>query len=111
MRSGEAMKALELRAPEQIKSVKLSGKVTVICPLNGELDICRVTIAYTPYKQLLEAGSVARYLAGLEGEEMYAEALAVQILTAVDEAINPKWVDVVVGHDTEGVVLEVTATS
>jgi 7-cyano-7-deazaguanine reductase len=71
---------LERFANPGVASVELvSDELTALCPITGQPDLYRITIAYEPASHCLESKSLKLYLARFRNEGSFCEALAVRI--------------------------------
>jgi 7-cyano-7-deazaguanine reductase len=72
-----------------VDSVELAGdELSAICPITGQPDLYRFTIAYRPQERCLESKSLKLYLARFRNEGAFCEALAVQIRDEVAAALE-----------------------
>jgi 7-cyano-7-deazaguanine reductase len=63
-----------------VERVELAGdELTSVCPITGQPDLYRLTIAYRPDALCLESKSVKLYLMSFRNEGVFCEALAVRI--------------------------------
>jgi 7-cyano-7-deazaguanine reductase len=65
-----------------------SDELTAVCPITGQPDMYRVTIAYRPDALCLESKSVKLYLNGFRNDGVFCEALAVRIRDDVAAALR-----------------------
>jgi 7-cyano-7-deazaguanine reductase len=65
-----------------------SDELTSVCPVTGQPDLYRATIAYQPEALCLESKSLKLYLSGFRNEGVFCEALAVRIRDDVAEALE-----------------------
>jgi 7-cyano-7-deazaguanine reductase len=65
-----------------------SDELTAVCPITGQPDLYRATIAYEPDALCLESKSLKLYLNGFRNEGAFAEALAVRIRDDVAAALE-----------------------
>ena len=66
----------------------VSDELTAVCPITGQPDLYRLTIAYQPESLCLESKSVKLYLATFRNEGAFCEALAVRIRDDVAAALE-----------------------
>jgi len=59
-----------------------------VCPITGQADLYRATIAYEPDALCLESKSLKLYLASFRNEGAFCEALAVRIRDDVAAALE-----------------------
>ena len=64
-----------------------SDELTAVCPITGQPDLYRITIAYEPDARCLESKSVKLYLGSFRNEGVFCEALAVRIRDDVAAAL------------------------
>jgi 7-cyano-7-deazaguanine reductase len=80
---------LETFANPGVAEVELvSDELTAVCPITGQPDLYRLTIAYEPDGLCLESKSVKLYLNGFRNEGAFCEALAVRIRDEVASALE-----------------------
>jgi 7-cyano-7-deazaguanine reductase len=80
---------LETFANPGVVSVELvSDELTALCPVTGQPDLYRVTIACRPDALCLESKSLKLYLARFRNEGCFCEALAVRIRDDVAAALE-----------------------
>src|ERR1700722_3400679 len=85
----DAYAGLETFANPGVVTVELAGdELTAICPITGQPDLYRMTIAYQPDGRCLESKSVKLYLARFRNEGCFCEALAVRIRDDVARALK-----------------------
>jgi len=85
----EHFAGLETFANPGVASVSLEGdELTAVCPITGQPDLYRVTIAYEPEMLCLESKSVKLYFNSFRNEGVFAEALAVRIRDDVAAALE-----------------------
>ncbi len=65
-----------------------SDELTSVCPITGQPDLYRVTIAYRPDALCLESKSLKLYLNGFRNEGVFCEELAVRIRDDVAAALE-----------------------
>ena len=75
-----------------------SDELTAVCPITGQADLYKATIAYEPDALCLESKSLKIYLSTYRNEGAFCEALAVRIRDDVAEALE-------LGHDKVHVTL------
>jgi len=79
---------LECFANPGVHSVELtSDELTALCPITGQPDLYRLTIAYRPEALCLESKSLKLYLSRFRNEGCFCEALAVRIRDEVALAL------------------------
>jgi 7-cyano-7-deazaguanine reductase len=79
---------LETFANPGVAQVEMtSDELTAVCPITGQADLYRATIAYEPDALCLESKSLKLYLARFRNEGAFCEALAVRIRDDVAEAL------------------------
>jgi len=66
----------------------VSDELTSVCPVTGQPDLYRATIAYEPGPLCLESKSLKLYLNGFRNEGIFGEGLAVRIRDDVAEALE-----------------------
>ena len=72
-----------------VERVELAGdELTSVCPITGQPDLYRLTIAYRPDALCLESKSVKLYLMSFRNEGVFCEALAVRIRDDVAAALE-----------------------
>ncbi len=64
-----------------------SDELTAVCPITGQPDLYKATIAYEPDALCIESKSLKLYLARFRNEGAFCEALAVRIRDDVAEAL------------------------
>lgn len=98
-------------APAACAEVRFStDEVTSLCPVTGQPDFSSVEIVYEPDGLCVESKSLKLYLWSFRDRTVFAEALASEIATEVQQAAAPGWVRVVVTqHVRGGIVTEATA--
>ena len=80
---------LETFANPGVAEVSLtSDELTAVCPITGQPDLYRVTIACRPDALCLESKSLKLYLSSFRNEGVFCEALAVQIRDDVAGALE-----------------------
>jgi 7-cyano-7-deazaguanine reductase len=80
---------LETFANPGIERVELtSDELTSVCPVTGQPDLYRITIACLPEKLCLESKSLKLYLSRFRNEGVFCEELAVRIRNDVAEALE-----------------------
>jgi 7-cyano-7-deazaguanine reductase len=80
---------LETFANPGVAEVELaSDELTSVCPITGQPDLYRVTIAYRPDALCLESKSLKLYLNGFRNDGVFCEALAVRIRDDVAAALE-----------------------
>jgi len=80
---------LETFANPGVAQVELtSDELTAVCPITGQPDLYRVTIACRPDALCLESKSLKLYLMSFRNEGVFCEALAVQIRADVAAALE-----------------------
>jgi 7-cyano-7-deazaguanine reductase len=80
---------LETFANPGIAQVELtSDELTAVCPITGQPDLYRVTIACKPDALCLESKALKLYLSSFRNEGVFCEALAVQIRDDVAAALE-----------------------
>jgi len=68
---------LETFANPGVAQVEMtSDELTAVCPITGQADLYRATIAYEPDALCLESKSLKLYLARFRNEGAFCEALA-----------------------------------
>jgi 7-cyano-7-deazaguanine reductase len=71
-----------------VEEVEMDGdELTAVCPITGQPDLYRITIAYRPVSLCLESKSVKLYLNSFRNEGVFCEALAVRIRDDVASAL------------------------
>ena len=96
----EHFAGLETFANPGVEEVELDGdELTAVCPITGQPDLYRITIAYRPVDLCLESKSLKLYLNSFRNEGVFCEALAVRIRDDVASALA-------VPPDAVGVELE-----
>jgi 7-cyano-7-deazaguanine reductase len=65
-----------------------SDELTSVCPVTGQADLYRVTIACRPLGLCLESKSLKLYLATFRNEGVFCEELAVRIRDDVASALE-----------------------
>jgi 7-cyano-7-deazaguanine reductase len=65
-----------------------SDEFTAVCPMTGQPDLYEVEIAIEEPAACIESKSLKIYLSKFRNEGAFCEALAVQIKTAIFEAIS-----------------------
>ena len=79
---------LETFANPGVADVEMSSdELTAVCPITGQPDLYRVTIAYEPDAFCLESKSVKLYLGSFRNEGVFCEALVVRIRDDVAAAL------------------------
>ena len=87
-----------------------TDELTSVCPVTGQPDFSTLTIEYQPGPRCVESKSLKLYLWSFRDRAVFAEALAVEIATEVQRAVEPQWVKVVVAqHVRGGITTEATA--
>ena len=85
-------------------------EVTSMCPVTEQPDLSTVVIAYEPAERCVESKSLKLYLWSFRDAAVFAEQLAVDIATEVQQAASPTWVEVVVTQRARGgIVIETTS--
>jgi 7-cyano-7-deazaguanine reductase len=80
---------LETFANPGVGEVELvSDELTAVCPITGQPDLYRLTVAYQPEGLCLESKSVKLYLNSFRNEGVFCEALAVRIRDDVAAALE-----------------------
>jgi 7-cyano-7-deazaguanine reductase len=80
---------LETFANPGVEQVALtSDELTSVCPITGQPDLYRVTIACRPDGLCLESKSLKLYLMGFRNEGVFCEELAVRIRDDVAAALE-----------------------
>jgi 7-cyano-7-deazaguanine reductase len=80
---------LETFANPGIAQVELtSDELTAVCPITGQPDLYRVTIACKPDALCLESKALKLYLSSFRNEGVFCEALAVRIRDDVAAALE-----------------------
>jgi 7-cyano-7-deazaguanine reductase len=80
---------LETFANPGIEQVELtSDELTSVCPITGQPDLYRVTIACRPGALCLESKSLKLYLSSFRNEGVFCEELAVRIRDDVAAALE-----------------------
>ena len=79
---------LETFANPGVEEVEMAGdELTAVCPITGQPDLYRITIAYRPVSLCLESKSVKLYLNSFRNEGVFCEALAVRVRDDVASAL------------------------
>ena len=76
------------RTPASPQVELTSDELTAVCPITGQPDLYRVTIACRPDALCLESKSLKLYLSSFRNEGVFCEALAVQIRDDVAGALE-----------------------
>jgi 7-cyano-7-deazaguanine reductase len=85
----EAYAGLETFENPGVAEVEMVGdELTAVCPITGQPDLYRLTIAYRPGALCLESKSLKLYLNGFRDEGAFCEALAVRIRDEVAAALE-----------------------
>jgi len=103
---------LETFANPGVAEVELtSDELTAVCPITGQPDLYRVTIACLPDGLCLESKSLKLYLSSFRNEGVFCEALAVRIRDDVAAALelDPERVNVILEQKARGGIT-ITAT-
>lgn len=75
---------------------------TSLCPITGQPDFQTISITYGPQKKCLESKSLKLYLWSFREEGSFCEALANQIAWDIEEAIDARFVEVVIKQKPRG---------
>jgi len=87
-----------------------SDEVTSLCPVTGQPDFYRVSIAYVPAGRCLESKSLKLYLFSFRDTGLFAEDLANRLLDDLVGACAPVWMKVSCRmRPRGGIALEVDA--
>ncbi len=87
-----------------------TGEVTSLCPVTGQPDFYRVTIAYVPANSCIESKSLKLYLFSFRDTGLFAEDLANRMLDDLVGACAPGWMRVSCSMQPRGgIALEVAA--
>jgi len=85
----EAYAGLETFANPGVANVEMvSDELTAVCPITGQPDLYRLTIAFQPQGLCLESKSLKLYLNGFRNEGAFCEALAVRIHDEIAVALE-----------------------
>jgi len=85
----ERYAGLETFANPGVGEVELvSDELSAVCPITGQPDLYRLTVAYRPEGLCLESKSVKLYLNSFRSEGVFCEALAVRIRDDVAAALE-----------------------
>lgn len=77
-------------APEGVSEVTMtSDEVTSSCPITGQPDYYKVSIAYAPSGLCIESKSLKLYLWGFRSKAMFAEKIAAEICDRVVADVAP----------------------
>src|SRR5512145_3370411 len=68
-----------------------TDEFTCLCPMTGQPDFARLTIAYIPDRLCVESKSLKLYLWSFRNEGAFHEAVTNQILDDLVEATRPQW--------------------
>ena len=80
---------LETFANPGVAQVEMtSDELTAVCPITGQADLYRATIAYEPDALCLESKSLKLYLGRYRNEGAFCEALTVTIRDDVATALE-----------------------
>ena len=80
---------LETFANPGVERVEMtSDELTAVCPVTGQPDLYKVTIAYEPEATCLESKSLKLYLNAFRDDGAFCEALAVRIRDDVASALE-----------------------
>ncbi len=91
---------------DQIISIS-SPELTCICPFSEFPDFGVVYIKYAPKKKCLELKSFKLYIGAFRNIKIFHEGVTEVILADFIEAIDPKWVEVIVEMNPRGNVTTV----
>lgn len=98
----EVLKHEAFPAP-QVSKVRLHAReFTAICPRSGQPDFGEVIIEYVPNQLCIESKALKFYLWAFREEGAYAESLAGRIADDIVNAINPRYVRVIVRQYPRG---------
>jgi len=64
---------------------------TCLCPMTGQPDFARITIAYIPDKKIVESKSLKLYFWSFRNEGVFHEHLTNIILDDLVAALSPRW--------------------
>jgi 7-cyano-7-deazaguanine reductase len=77
-------------------------EVTSMCPVTEQPDLSTVVIEYAPHERCIESKSLKLYLWSFRDAAVFAEQMAVGIVTEVHGAAAPNWVEVQVTQRVRG---------
>jgi len=80
----------------------LTDEFTSVCPTTGQPDFNTIEIEYEPNDFYLESKTIKFYLWSFRDYGAHCETLAKKIALDVFEAINPKFVQVIVNQSPRG---------
>jgi 7-cyano-7-deazaguanine reductase len=97
---------------DQTQEVTLRcGEFTCRCPMTGQPDWARITIAYGPKQRVVETKSVKLYLETFREEGIFHEHLATLIRDDMVAALDPRWLKVTVDFNQRGgIAVEATSS-
>ena len=82
--------------PERPYEVRFTTReVTILCPVTGQPDFYKLTIAYIPEKYCIESKSLKLYLFSLRNTGLFAEDLANRVLDDLVGCCHPQWIEVI----------------
>ncbi|MDR3228205.1 MAG: preQ(1) synthase [Puniceicoccales bacterium] len=82
--------------PERAYVVELrTEEFTSLCPATGQPDFGVITIRYIPGPRIVESKSLKLYLWSFRNEGCFQEHLVNNILSDLETALDPVWLEVV----------------
>ncbi len=89
--------------PDGCTRVQFSTEeVSSLCPVTGQPDLSKVVIEYTPDTSCVESKSLKLFLWSFRDRSVFAEALAAQIASEIQESAQPLGVRVTVTQRPRG---------
>lgn len=101
----EAIQAIKQEAfpAPSVQRVRLHAKeFTAVCPRTGQPDFGEVIVEYEPNRLCLESKAFKFYLWAFRDEGAYCESLAARIADDLSEALQPRFLRVVVKQYARG---------
>lgn len=97
--------------PGRVYTIRFeTAEVTSLCPVTGQPDFYRVSIAYIPAGRCIESKSLKLYLFSFRDTGLFAEDLANRMLDDLVGACTPGWMRVTCSMQPRGgIALEVAA--
>jgi 7-cyano-7-deazaguanine reductase len=68
-----------------------TDEFTCVCPMTGQPDFAKITIAYIPDKKIVESKSLKLYFWSFRNEGVFHEHLTNIILDDLVAALSPRW--------------------
>jgi 7-cyano-7-deazaguanine reductase len=97
------LKTLDYEYPKrEIDVVMTTDEFTCVCPFSGLPDFAKLTIAYTPFKKIVEMKSLKYYLYAFRNVKVYNEHAANKILEDLLRLLKPLKMSVIMEFTNRG---------